>query len=71
MNPPIFVILLGIGMSLVSWIWFRHPGQPFWFAGPVWRATKYVTPAGVRLWIAGSIVSMIGIFWLAGTYLAG
>jgi hypothetical protein len=71
MHPPILVVFLGIGISLVSWIWFRHPGQPFWFSGPVWQASKYVTPAGVRLWIAGSVVSGVGVLWLLGSWLIG
>ncbi len=70
MHPSLLIIWLGIGISLVSWIWFRHPGQPFWFAGPVWRASKYLTSTGTRLWITGSIVSMVGVVWLIGSYLA-
>lgn len=71
MHPAIFVVFLGLAVSLVSWIWFRHPGQRFWFAGPVWRASKYLNPTGARLWIAGTVVSVAGVLWLAGSSLAG
>ncbi len=70
MHPSLFLILLGVAMSVVSWIWFRHPGQRFWFAGPVWQASKYLNPNGAKLWVTGSIMSLIGILWLSGSLLA-
>jgi hypothetical protein len=34
---------------------------PLLFFGPVWRASRYVTPTGARLWIAGSCISLAGV----------
>ena len=71
MFPAIFLMVIGIALSLISWIWFRQPGQKFWFAGPVWRASKYLRPAGARLWIAGSFISLAGVLWWLFASLSG
>ena len=61
MHPSFFVTLLGIAVSLISWTWFRHPGQSLWFYGLVWRASEYLNKTGARLWVIGSIVSLSGL----------
>lgn len=70
-NGPLFLIVLGLVLSLVSWIGFRRPGQRFWFAGPVWRASRYLRPAGAALWVAGTAVSTAGLAWLIVRELTG
>ena len=69
LNMPLAVLYFGLALSLASWLWFRHPGQKFWFAGPVWRASRYLTPAGVKLWVAGTVISLAGLVWLLLTAL--
>ena len=66
MHPATFVVLLGIVMSAVAWIWFRREGQRFWAPTfrPVWRASEFLAPPGAKLWGAGSLVSLIGVLWL-------
>jgi len=63
MHPAIYVIWFGVLLSLVSFIWFRHPGVPFWFQAPPWRAREFLTTAGVWLWGVGSVVGSAGIVW--------
>ena len=71
MHPAIYVILLGLALSVVSWLWFRLPGQAFWFKAPVWRASRHLKPAGAKLWAAGSAVSLAGFVWLLSGLLLG
>lgn len=65
MHPALMVMFLGVALSVASWVWFRLPGQDFWFAAPFWRASKYLRPAGARLWVAGSLITLSGMLWLA------
>jgi hypothetical protein len=64
LNLPLAVLYFGLALSLASWLWFRHPGQKLWFAGPVWRASRYLRPTGVKLWVAGTVISFGGLVWL-------
>ncbi len=64
MHPALYAIRLGVLVSLAAWIWFRLPGQPFWAAAPVWHAFSQLTPAGARLWIGGTLISLAGGLWL-------
>lgn len=57
---PMLLILAGLVLSFVGFTFFRQPGVPFFFLGPVWRASKYVTPTGALLWKAGSLVGLVG-----------
>ena len=63
MHPSFFLMLLGIVLSSISWIWFRHPGQSIWIYAPVWEAPKYLNKTGVRLWVIGSIIGVLSIPW--------
>ncbi len=63
MDPSFILIFLGMALSLIGSIWFRHPGQSFWFCAPVWEASKYLNKTGVRLWVIGFFVSMFAILW--------
>jgi hypothetical protein len=55
-----FIMLAGLVLAFAGFIFFRKPGVPLWFHGPVWRASEYVTPAGELLWKAGSVLSLLG-----------
>ena len=59
-EASIVVMLTGGSLSFVAFIFFRQPGVPLWFLGPVWRARVYVTPMGALLWKASSIVGLSG-----------
>jgi ABC-type phosphate transport system permease subunit len=61
-------ILIGIGMVLLGWMFFRKPGVAFWTFAPVWRANRYLKPPGAALWIAGSVVGLVGfvLFLVSG-----
>jgi hypothetical protein len=61
MNLAQIVVLAGVAVSFVGFVFFRQPGVPLLFFGPVWRASRYVTPTGARLWIAGSCLSLAGV----------
>ena len=63
MHPAVYVIWFGVLLSLVSFIWFRHPGVPFWFQAPPWRPREFLTTVGVWLWGVGSVVGIAGIAW--------
>ena len=70
LNVPLAVLYFGLALSLASWLWLRHPGKKFWFAGPVWRASRYLRPTGVKLWVAGTVISLAGLAWLLLTELS-
>lgn len=57
------LIIVGLVLSGISWVFFRKPSVPFWFKGPVWRANHYVKPAGVVLWALGSLICVLGLFF--------
>lgn len=54
-------MLAGLALSFIGFIFFRQPDVPLLFFGPVWRASKYVTPKGAALWVGGSCVGLVGI----------
>jgi hypothetical protein len=66
--PGVILMAIGLSLSMLGWTRYRHPGQKFWFFGPVWRASDFVTPVGVRLWQAGSIIGLLGALWVIATY---
>jgi len=33
-----------------AWLFFHLPGVSFWTIAPIWRANRYLQPAGVALW---------------------
>lgn len=51
----------GLVLSFIGAIFYRQPGVPLLFFGPVWRASQYVTPRGAAFWVAGSCVGMAGV----------
>lgn len=59
--------LAGLGAGLHGWIAHRHPGQPFWAVAPIWRASQFLQPTGVRLWVAGTAAALVGAtcMWIA------
>jgi hypothetical protein len=63
MHPSLYLMALGVALSVASWVWFRLPGKAFWKLVPIWRSSEWLRPAGVWLWIAGTIVGFIGLGW--------
>jgi hypothetical protein len=57
----ITVELVGIGLVLLGWLFFRRPGVGFWTLAPVWRANRYLKPPGAALWVAGCAVALAGV----------
>jgi hypothetical protein len=62
----LIAFLVGIGMALAGWLFFRRPGVAFWTFAPVWRAKAFLWPLGAALWVAGCVVGLGGlaVFWL-------
>jgi hypothetical protein len=57
------VELVGLGMVMAAWVFFRRSGvasSTWWPKVPVWRANQYLKPAGTALWIAGILVAVVG-----------
>ena len=54
------LVIVGLIVSVVAFLFFRLPGVPFFFMGPIWRARRYLTPAGVTLWASGAVLSLVG-----------
>lgn len=61
MSLQIAFFLAGVGQFLAGWLFFRHPGQRFWVIAPVWRASDYLLPAGVALWVGGIVLMWVGV----------
>ncbi|HEX5125899.1 MAG TPA: hypothetical protein VFW00_04090 [Rhodocyclaceae bacterium] len=61
--PNSWLILVGIGilMLLLARGSFRKPGVTFWAIVPVWRASSYLKPVGVKLSLGGTIIGLTGI----------
>jgi hypothetical protein len=55
------LMLIGIGMVLLGWLFFRRPGVGFLTVAPIWRANQYLKPLGAALWIAGCAVGLVGV----------
>ena len=53
--------LVGLVQVFVGFIFFRQPGVPMMFFGPIWRASRYLTPPGVALWVAGQVIAIAGL----------
>jgi hypothetical protein len=60
LETAIVVICSGLTLSFAAFIFFRKPGVPLWFYGPVWRASEYVTATGSLLWKIGTFVGLTG-----------
>ena len=69
MNIGMALMLAGLAQSLSGLVFFRQPSVSSRFFGPVWRASKYLTPPGVALWVGGLAVSFVGVLLLAFTRL--
>jgi hypothetical protein len=57
--------LAGLAQSFAGFIFFRQPGVSLLFFGPVWRASKYLTPPGVALWVGGTALCLVGVLFIA------
>ena len=54
----------GLAQSFAGFIFFRQPNEPFMSFGVIWRASQYLTPPGVALWVGGLAIGMVGIVFL-------
>jgi hypothetical protein len=68
----ISVVLAGVGLVFLAWILFRRSGvkfQDLLKSASVWRASLYLRPPGVALWVVGCVVALVGcvllIVWSA------
>lgn len=61
MNADFALMLAGLAQVFSGFIFFRQPNVPFMFLGPIWRASKYLTPPGVALWVGGQAVGTVGL----------
>jgi hypothetical protein len=64
-----WVFLASIIMMSAGWAFFREPGVPFWGFAPVWRASRYVRPAGAILWVGGALLGVPAALVLLGRWL--
>lgn len=39
MHPSLYLMALGVALSVASWVWFRLPGKAFWKLVPIWRSS--------------------------------
>lgn len=51
----------GVLNMLTAWLFFRKPGVGFLTFAPIWRAGRYLHPAGVALSVSGSNLMLVGI----------
>jgi hypothetical protein len=63
MTIGIGLMIAGLTMAFSGFLFFRHPGVRFLFFGPVWRASQFVKPPGVALWVGGMVVGGVGILF--------
>jgi len=61
MSVGLGLMVAGLSIAFVGFIFFRQVGIPLFFFGPIWRASRYVKPPGVALWIGGLVVGGVGI----------
>lgn len=54
----------GVLNLLFAWLFFRRPGVSFWTCAPVWRANRYLYPAGVALWVTSCTFMLAGVVLL-------
>ncbi len=52
---------VGVLDLLTAWLFFRRPGVGFWTFAPIWRANRYLYPAGVALWVSSGTFMLVGI----------
>lgn len=53
----------GLAQIFSGFIFFRQQGVSLLFFGPVWRASKYLTPPGVALWVGGLAIGFVGMLF--------
>ena len=55
------LFILGMALFILGWLFFRNPGVSFWTFAPIWQAKKYLSPAGVALWVSGIFIAWAGV----------
>jgi hypothetical protein len=55
------LVAAGLLQFVIAWVFFRHPGQRLWVIAPIWRASQFLSPAGVALWISGLTLAWVGV----------
>jgi len=53
--------IAGVAQFLAGWMFFRHLGQRFWVVAPIWQASRFLSPAGVALWVGGMALMFVGV----------
>jgi hypothetical protein len=70
MNIGLALALVGLALIGFGSAFFRHSNVPMMFHGPIWHASKFLKPTGVKLWIVGQAVSTIGLVLWGWSYFA-
>jgi len=69
MTTGVALFLAGVAQAISAWLFFRHPGQKFWVVAPIWRASEFLSPVGVALWVGGMVLMWVGVAALFLAYL--
>ena len=57
----LLAIAAGIAMAAAGRSRHRRPDRSMPAFAPVWQAARFLTPAGVRWWVAGLGVALAGV----------
>ena len=55
-------VIVGIGLTLLAWTFFRKEEYKFFTFAPFNEAHKYMRPPGGAIWWIGMVILCVGIF---------
>lgn len=52
------LVIVGVAMQVVAWIFYQRDYPKFWVSRPVWY---FLYPKGVALTVAGVLIALSGV----------
>jgi hypothetical protein len=63
MYTGLAVVLTGLSMGILGWLFFRRPGVSLWTVAPLWETNRHLKPIGSALWVVGCVLAFAGLIF--------